>query len=92
MIDKNDISICFTGSLYAKDEWNSLLDALDILSWKIKGKNVVLHHYGNFPHLGAKKHKNVIYMLFIYYNNNVIIYSDIFSYDLIFLFFSCFFY
>lgn len=55
------INIAFAGSLYCKKEWNSLIDALSSVNWKLQGKDVYIHHIGTFPLYGAKKDPHIIF-------------------------------
>lgn len=55
------INIAFAGSLYCKKEWNSLIDALSSVNWKLQGKDVYIHHIGTFPVYGAKKDPHIIF-------------------------------
>lgn len=55
------INIAFAGSLYCKKEWNSLIDALSSVNWKLNGKDVYIHHIGAFPIYGAKKAPHIIF-------------------------------
>ena len=57
----DSINIAFAGSLYCKKEWNSLIDALSSINWKLQGKDVYIHHIGNFPMYGAKKDPHIIF-------------------------------
>ncbi len=57
---KSEIRIVFAGSLYSKDEWNSLIKALEGVDWKIADRPIVLHFIGRFPLTNALKPKNLI--------------------------------
>jgi hypothetical protein len=56
-INDNNIHVAFAGQNYAKIETERFLAALDSVGWEIKGKKVVLHHYGKNPisksHVGS---------------------------------------
>lgn len=48
---KGKILIGYAGQLYAKNEWDSFLQALDSLNWRINGKEVEIWLFGNFKNL-----------------------------------------
>jgi glycosyltransferase involved in cell wall biosynthesis len=50
---RRTLRIVFAGSLYAKDEWNALLESLTALQWKIADRNIVIYFLGAFPLYGA---------------------------------------
>lgn len=52
--------LAFAGSLYAKQEWNSLIQALDRCGWVVKGKRVVVYFVGAFPKFGALSGRYVV--------------------------------
>lgn len=52
--------LAFAGSLYAKQEWNSLIQALDQCGWVVKGKRVVVYFVGAFPKFGARSGRHVV--------------------------------
>jgi len=58
----HEIRIIFAGSLYAKEEWNAFILALNEMNWKIKNHKILLYFVGNFPARGVVKSKNVIYL------------------------------
>ncbi len=47
--DKDRVTIGIAGQLYARDELQALLKALDRANWKIGAKQVVLAYLGNYP-------------------------------------------
>jgi hypothetical protein len=56
---RSTFKIGFAGSLYAKQEWNALIVALDALQWKLDGKTVRIVFVGAFPTRGAMNGRNV---------------------------------
>lgn len=54
--------LAFAGSLYAKQEWNSLIRALDQSGWSVNGKRVVVYFVGAFPKFGALDGRYVVKM------------------------------
>lgn len=54
------IRIIFAGSLYAKEEWNALIHALDSIDWKLLDRPILLHFMGRFPLSGALKSPNLV--------------------------------
>jgi hypothetical protein len=57
-LDGNFI-IGFAGSMYAKEEWNTLVKAIDSVNGIIGGKKVVLRFIGRFPRRSAKKSESM---------------------------------
>lgn len=53
------VRIIFAGSLYSKEEWNSLVDALESAGWRAGGRDVELHFMGRFPLSGARRPERV---------------------------------
>ncbi len=53
-LSRGIIKIGFAGSLYAKNEWNALLRAIDSKDGRIAGKEVRVYFIGRFPRIGAK--------------------------------------
>lgn len=51
--------IVFVGSLYAKEEWNALVAALESVDFIVDGVVVELIHVGRFPRFGAKRSSRV---------------------------------
>lgn len=52
---KDAIRIVFAGSLYAKQEWNAFVSALELADWKLAERDVRLIFIGNFPLTGATR-------------------------------------
>lgn len=52
---KDKVRIVFAGSLYAKEEWNNFVSALDFIEWNLSGKCIDLYYIGDFPLTGANK-------------------------------------
>lgn len=65
---KNTINISMIGQVYAKNELDSLLTALDKMKWKINGKKVFFHHYGNFSeqYIDTVKHSEYFHRIKIH--------------------------
>ena len=59
---QNEFVICMAGQLYAKEEWNALLEALDRMDWKISGKNIRLRYMGEWLEIGAKRPRCIEYL------------------------------
>ncbi len=55
------VNVVFAGSLYAKAEWNSFVDALSSAGWRIDGHTLKLHFIGRFPNTGALRNENVVF-------------------------------
>lgn len=53
------LRLVFAGSLYAKDEWNALVEALNEANWRIGTKRVLLYFIGNFPVRGARTARSI---------------------------------
>ena len=60
--DKDKFIIALSGQLYAKDEFDALLDALDSINWKYNNKEIYFEHYGiwNKDYLDKEKHKKYL--------------------------------
>jgi hypothetical protein len=56
---RGSLRLFFAGSLYAKAEWNALLDALEARNWRVSGRRVVIYFLGAFPLRGAASHRRV---------------------------------
>lgn len=54
--------IVFVGSLYAKDEWNALVTALECADFMVDGVMVELIHVGRFPRYGAKRSPRISFL------------------------------
>ncbi|WP_146115866.1 glycosyltransferase family 4 protein [Malikia granosa] len=52
---ENSIKIIFAGSLYAKDEWNAFIEAIENSNWKISGHDINIIFAGRFPLKGAAR-------------------------------------
>ena len=55
--DEDRIVISMSGQIYAKDELDAFLTALDSINWEINSKKVYFYHYGNASRDFVKKHK-----------------------------------
>ena len=51
--DRNEIAIVVAGQIYASREWESLLAALDSVSWRLAGKDVKIIVLGRYVNLRA---------------------------------------
>jgi len=58
----NELIIVFAGSLYAKREWNALLDAVETTNAIIAKRRVVIRYFGQFPRTGVRKAPFVEFM------------------------------
>lgn len=59
---KKEFIICMAGQLYAGQEWNSLLQALDHLNWTINGKPVKVRYMGEWLSLSGKEPRQIEYL------------------------------
>jgi glycosyltransferase involved in cell wall biosynthesis len=57
-----DLTLVFAGSLYAKKEWNSLLQALDVAAWNVGGRPIRLRFVGTPPRRGARTSDRIEYL------------------------------
>ena len=57
---EQEIKVVFAGSLYAKNEWNKFIAAMDSINWVIDGKRISVFFLGRFPQMGATLSPNVI--------------------------------
>lgn len=57
--NNSSIRIVFAGSIYAKKEWNSLVESLKKCDFKINGKLVELVCIGKIPRYGIKKDSRI---------------------------------
>lgn len=57
--DSSKFIIALSGQIYAKDEFDSLLNALDELQWEYNGKKIFFEHYGlwNDNYINKYKHE-----------------------------------
>ena len=51
--------IAFSGQIYATDEFNALLRALDLMNWNYHGKKIVVRLYGRYFHLFFSARSNL---------------------------------
>lgn len=56
------VRIVFAGSLYAKHEWNAMVDALEAVDWRIDGRHISLSFIGTPPKRGIRRSSTVNYM------------------------------
>lgn len=75
--EKDKFKIALTGQIYAKEEFDVLLSALDLLKWNINGKNVELHHFGDWNpyYIDFEKH--------IDYKDNIVLHGFVKQDDLL---------
>jgi hypothetical protein len=59
IVHRRTLRLVFAGSLYAKEEWNALLRALDSMQWRIDERPIVVYFLGTFPLRGALSHRRV---------------------------------
>lgn len=59
-VNRTVLRLVYAGSLYAKEEWNSLISALESVKWIVQGRPVVLYFVGNFPRSGAARSRKVV--------------------------------
>jgi glycosyltransferase involved in cell wall biosynthesis len=45
--DPHCLTIAYAGSLYARSEWDALLDALTSVRWRVAGRDVVIRYLGS---------------------------------------------
>ncbi len=60
--DKNTIKIVFAGSIYAKKEWNCLVESLIATNFIINNKQVELICIGRLPRFGIKKDPRITFL------------------------------
>lgn len=51
--------IAFSGQIYAAEEFNSLLKAINLMHWEYKGKKIVVRLYGRYFHLNFDSESNL---------------------------------
>ena len=56
----DEFVIALSGQIYAKDEFEALIQALNILDWGYHGKKIILKLYGAYFHLSFPKESNVV--------------------------------
>ena len=59
---QDEFIICMAGQLYARDEWNALLGALDSMNWQVNGKNIRLRYMGEWLEIGAQRPRCIEYL------------------------------
>lgn len=59
--DTDVINIIFCGSLYAKEEWNSFINALRGAGFRVNGKRIIVHFVGKYPKTNVISKNNIIY-------------------------------
>lgn len=57
-----ELTLCFAGTLYAKEEWNALLRALDSVGWRVLDRDIKIRFIGVPPRFGAVKCDRVSYV------------------------------
>lgn len=60
--DKKEITIGMAGQLYSKQEWESLLSALDSIEWKFNEKEIKIIYLGYHLSIGGHKKAHVEYL------------------------------
>ena len=50
------------GQLYASEEWNAFLRALDSINWKLNDKKIIVRYLGEYLAIGTKKPWNLEYL------------------------------
>lgn len=51
--------IALSGQIYAKDEFATLIQALNLLEWSYRGRRIILKLYGSYFHLSFPREANV---------------------------------
>lgn len=69
--NKQLFNIVFSGSLYAKKEWNAFVSAIAKYNLMNKGVSVYLHHIGRFPRFGATTNEYVIKHGYVSFQKNI---------------------
>ncbi|MCJ7743688.1 MAG: glycosyltransferase [Dehalococcoidales bacterium] len=57
-----DLIIGLAGQIYATEEWQALLTALDTVGWKIRGRDVRIRLLGRWPRINASSPLRIEYL------------------------------
>jgi len=61
-LNKDTFTITMAGQLYANNEWHSLLNALNMINWKLDDRKVILRYMGGGINLSASNPVNIHYL------------------------------
>jgi glycosyltransferase involved in cell wall biosynthesis len=62
LCDASEFTIGLAGQIYATDEWNALLKALEMIDWTLAGKPVRIRLLGRFVNLTANSATNIEFL------------------------------